>query len=137
MEPTARDAACFEAGIKFGALYHQFAGTPVSPESAQSLERAIEESIENQPFCESVMADILTEELAAEIDRVPASEREGEQGNGSPTEGEEAISPGYTELTGRFMEVEIIVEHEGTEVVTRMEMENGYPLMKIESVRED
>ncbi|WP_458190380.1 dihydroneopterin aldolase family protein [Haladaptatus sp. NG-WS-4] len=113
MDPTTRDAACFEAGIKFGALYHQFAGTPVSPESAPSLERAIEESIENQPFCESVTVDILTEKLEAEIDH------------------------GYTELTGRFMEVEIAVEHEGTEVLTRMAMEDGYPLMKIESVREE
>ncbi len=113
MEPTTRDAACFEAGIKFGALYHQFAGTPVNPESAPSLERAIEESIENQPFCESVTVDILTDELAEEIEH------------------------GYTELTGRFMEVEIVVEHEGCEVVTRMAMEDGYPLMKIESVREE
>jgi dihydroneopterin aldolase len=137
MEPTARDTACFEAGIKFGALYHQFAGTPVSLESAPSLERAIEESIENQPFCESVTVDILTDDLAAAIDHVPASEHEEEQGNGSLAEGEEAISPGYTELTGRFMEVEIVVEHEGTEVVTQMEMEGGYPLMKIESVREE
>ncbi len=43
----------------------------------------------------------------------------------------------YTELTGRYMEVEIVIGHEGTEVVTRMEMEDGYPLMKIESVREE
>jgi hypothetical protein len=110
--PTDRDAACFEAGIKFGALYHQFAGTPVSPDSAPSLESAIEESIENQPFCESVTVDILTEKLEAEIDH------------------------GYTELTGRFMEVEIVVNHEGVEVVTRMEMADGYPLMKVESVNE-
>ncbi len=113
MEPTTRDAACFEAGIKFGALYHQFAGTPVSPDSADSLERAIEESIENQPFCESVEVDILTEKLEDEIEH------------------------GYTELTGRYLEVEIVIDHEGTEVVTRMEMEDGYPLMKIESVREE
>lgn len=113
MEPTTRDAACFEAGIKFGALYHQFAGTPVSPESADSLERAIEESIENQPFCESVEVDILTEKLAKEMEHE------------------------YTELTGKYMEVEIVVNHEGTEVVTRMEMEDGYPLMKIDSVREE
>lgn len=113
MEPTTRDAACFEAGIKFGALYHQFAGTPVSPDSAASLERAIEESIENQPFCESVEVDILTERLAEEIE------------------------DGYTELTGKYMEVEIAVDHEGTEVVTRMAMEDDYPLMKIESVREN
>lgn len=113
MEPTTRDAACFEAGIKFGALYHQFAGTPVSPDSADSLEHAIEESIENQPFCESVEVDILTDKLAEEIDH------------------------GYTELTGKYLEVEIVIDHEGTEVVTRMEMEDGYPLMKIESVRQE
>ena len=112
MEPTDRDAACFEAGVKFGALYHQFAGTPVSPRNAASLETAIEESIENQPFCEDVRVDILTETLAAEIDH------------------------GYTELTGRFMEVEIVVDHEGVEVRTRMEMEDGYPLMRVESVEE-
>ncbi|WP_276299837.1 dihydroneopterin aldolase family protein [Halorussus lipolyticus] len=111
-DPTDRDSACFEAGIKFGALYHQFAGTPVSPDSAPSLETAIEESIENQPFCESVTVDILTEKLEAEIDH------------------------GYTELTGRFMEVEIVVDHEDVEVRTRMEMEDGYPLMKVESVSE-
>ncbi|WP_132058053.1 dihydroneopterin aldolase family protein [Halorussus amylolyticus] len=116
MNPTDRDAACFEAGIKFGALYHQFAGTPVSPESAASLETAIEESIENQPFCEDVRVEILTEKLDAEID--------------------DASAGSYTELTGRFMEVEIAVEHEGVEVHTRMEMEDGYPLMKIESVEE-
>ena len=110
--PTDRDAACFEAGIKFGALYHQFAGTPVSPDSAASLETAMEESIENQPFCEDVTVEILTETLA------------------------DAIDDGYTELTGRFMEVEIVVDHEGVDVVTRMEMEDGYPLMRVESVAE-
>ncbi|MFC7081617.1 dihydroneopterin aldolase family protein [Halorussus caseinilyticus] len=133
-EPTDGELACFEAGIKFGALYHQFAGTPVSPESAPSLETAIEESIENQPFCEDVSVEILTEKLAAEIDHVPASDSEGELGGGSLAEGEEASSGGYTELTGRFLEVEILVEYEGVEVLTRMEMEDGYPLMKVESV---
>jgi hypothetical protein len=135
-DPTDGEAACFEAGIKFGALYHQFAGTPVSPDSAPSLETAIEESIENQPFCDSVSVDILTEKLAAEIDRVPASDSEGESGGGSLAGGEEASSGGYTELTGRFMEVEIVVDRDGVEVVTSMEMEDGYPLMKVESVSE-
>ena len=43
--PTNREIAAFEAGIKLGALYHQFVGSPVSPKTADSLERAIEESI--------------------------------------------------------------------------------------------
>ena len=110
--PTDRESACFEAGIKFGTLYHQFAGTPVSPASAPSLETAMEEAIENQPFCEDVTVEILTERLDAEMEHE------------------------YTELTGRFMEVEIIVERDGVEVVTRMEMEDGYPLMRVESVEE-
>lgn len=109
-EPTDGEETCFEAGIKFGTLYHQFAGTPVSPDSAASLEAAMEEAIENQPFCESVTVDILTDKLAAEMEN------------------------SYTELTGRFMEVEIVVQREDTTVTTRMEMEDGYPLMRVESV---
>jgi hypothetical protein len=111
MDPETSETACFEAGVKFGALYHQFAGTPVSPDTADSLARAMEESIENQPFCESVTVDILTDELA------------------------DAIDHGYTELTGRFMEVEVVVEQDGVEVVARMEMEDGYPLMRVADVR--
>jgi hypothetical protein len=48
---TDAQQACFEAGIKFGSLYQQFAGTPVSPTSTRSLETAMAASIENQPFC--------------------------------------------------------------------------------------
>ena len=135
--PTDGEAACFEAGIKFGALYHQFAGTPVSPDSAASLETAMEESIENQPFCESVTVDILTDALAEEMEHVPASDSEGELGGSSLADGEEASSGEYTELTGRFMEVEIVVEREGESVTSRMEMEDGYPLMRVESVESD
>ena len=115
MDPTDREAACFEAGIKFGSLYHQFAGTPVSPESAASLERAMAEAIENQPFCESVTVDVLAEDIAAELaDR----------------------SADYTELTGRFLEVEMRIEYEGVTARTRMEMEGDYPLMKLVDVDE-
>jgi len=46
-----------------------------------------------------------------------------------------AIDHGYTELTGEFMEVEIVVDYEGTEVVTSMAMEEGYQLMRVEEVR--
>ena len=115
MDPTDAQVACFEAGIKFGSLYHQFAGTPVSPESAATLADAIEESIENQPHCESVTVGVLTDELAAELAGGPAD---------------------YTELTGRFMEVEVVVDYEGREVVAEMAMEDGYPLMEVVSVSE-
>jgi hypothetical protein len=107
-DTTPAEAACFEVGVKFGALYHQFAGAPVSPDSAPSLERAIEESIENQPHCTGVTVDI----LAGHIDD----------------------SHGYDELTGELMEVEVVVEREGVEAVAQMEMEDGYPLMQVVSV---
>ncbi|MCL9812673.1 dihydroneopterin aldolase family protein [Natranaeroarchaeum aerophilus] len=111
MEPTVGERACFEAGIKFGTLYHQFAGTPVRPESAASLERAMEESIENQPHASTVTVDILESAL------------------------DDAIDHGYTELTGEFMEVEIVIEYEDSEVITSMAMEDGYPLMRVDDIR--
>lgn len=108
-EPTQTEIACFEAGIKFGSLYHQFAGTPVSPSSAASLAAAIEESIENQPHCSEVRVELRTDELADAIADGPAT---------------------YTELTGRFLDVEIVVNYDGTQVVAEMAMEDGYPLMR-------
>jgi len=107
---TDAQQACFEAGIKFGSLYHQFAGTPVSPTS--SLETAMAESIENQPFCASVRVEIHDDRVADAIDH----------------------ETDYTELTGSLMDVEMRIEHEGVVVRTRMEMEDGYPLMKLVDV---
>lgn len=109
-EPTAPEEACFEAGIKFGSLYHQFAGTPVSPGSAERLARAMEAAIENQPHCRSVAVDIDEAALAESVDH------------------------GYTELTGTLFEAEIVVDYEGQTVVARMATEDGYPLMRLERV---
>ncbi|MEF8776303.1 MAG: dihydroneopterin aldolase family protein [Haloarculaceae archaeon] len=114
-EPRSAEEACFEAGIKFGSLYHQFAGTPVSPESAPSLARAMEDAIENQPYCESV---------GVEMD-------EGAIADAADDE------HGYTELTGRFMTVEIEVVFEGADVRARMAMADGYPRMRLVGVERD
>jgi hypothetical protein len=111
--PTPAEQACFEAGIKFGSLYHQFAGTPVSPDSADSLAAAMAEAIENQPGCQTVSVDVDTDALAEEIDSGSAS---------------------YTELTGRFLDVEIQIESEGCTVVAELVMDDGYPLMTITSI---
>jgi len=109
--PTDGEEASFEVGIKLGAMFHQFIGTPVSPESAASLETAIEESIENQPHCESVSVSI--DETALESDVGPY---------------------GYTGLAGRHMTVEVVVEQEGRRATASMAMEDGYPLMKLDAV---
>jgi hypothetical protein len=108
-----REAACFEAGIKFGSLYHQFAGTPISPASADSLARAMEAAIENQPACERVRVDVRMDRLRDAIAESAAD---------------------YVEFTGRFADVEIVVDHEGVEVVASMALEDGYPRMRIDSI---
>jgi len=113
--PTDAQTACFEAGIKFGSLYHQFAGTPVSTESADSLARAMEEAIENQPHCESVTVAVDTDRLGTHIEEGPAS---------------------YTELTGEFLDVELEISYEGCDVTARMELEDGYPMMKLTDVNQ-
>lgn len=108
MDPTDREAACFEAGVKFGSLYHQFAGTPVSPESAPSLETAIEKSIENQPGCSAVSVEIHTDDLDT--------------------------THGYTELTGEYMDVTVRIEYADCIVHAEMAMDDGYPLMRVVDV---
>ena len=110
MDPTDREVACFEAGVKFGALYHQFAGTPVSPASAPTLERAMEDAIENQPHCAEVTVDILEDALDT--------------------------THGYDELTGEYMDVRMRIEYEDCTVHTEMRMEDGYPLMRVADVSE-
>ena len=111
MDPTDAQVACFEAGVKFGSLYHQFAGTPVSVKSAASLARAIEAAIENQPHAEHVSVDVDEERIA-----------------------EDATAHGYTEFSGRHATVEVAVDYEGVEVLARMAMVDGYPLMEVVSV---
>jgi len=114
MDPTEAEKACFEAGVKFGSLYHQFAGTPVSPSSTGSLERAMAEAIENQPHCTSVTVDIHDDRVAAAIDH----------------------AEGYTELTGELMTVEMRIDYGNTTVRTSMEMEEGYPRMVVDAVED-
>jgi hypothetical protein len=114
--PTTGEEAAFEAGIKFGSLYHQFAGTPVSPTSAASLAAAMEEAIENQPHCEDVQVAIREDALAAAIDDAGAD---------------------YVELTGSLVDVSMRIEYEAVTVYTSMAMQDGYPLMQVDSVERE
>jgi len=98
------EEACFEAGIKLGALYHQFVGTPVSEESVGSLERAIEEAVESQRYV--VEADV-------EI------------------KGVEHNRFGYDELEGEMLDVEVVVEKDGVVVEAGISEKDGYPMMDI------
>lgn len=99
--------ACFEAGIKLGALYHQFTGTPISETSVKSLETAIEEAVGNQRYVEDV---------GVEIDEV------------------ETNRFGYSELEGEMVDVDLVVEKGDVVVEASMSEENGYPMMRVDEV---
>ena len=107
--------ALFDAGIKLGALYQQFIGTPVSLETAETLEKAIEESSSLQPF---------VEKISVRIDREKLKER---------------INPfGYAELSGEMLSVRLEVRVKNSLVIASLSWDEklGYPLMKVESVHE-
>jgi hypothetical protein len=101
-----REQAVFEAGIKLGALYHQWVGTPISRISAASVEKAIEQAVILQPF---------VEEITVRLDRSLMSENRF----------------GYSELSGMMFDVEIITRVGFTYCRARLSPEKGYPLMKI------
>lgn len=107
--PTDRENACFEAGITLGALYHQFIGTPVSADSVDALERAMEASAAEQIGVENATVDI---------------------------DGVDPNRFGYDELDGEMLSVALQVTVDGVAVTARME-DDGYPLMRIEDVRDD
>jgi len=101
-----RDQAVFEAGIKLGALYHQWVGTPISRKSAASVESAIEQAVILQPF---------VEEITVRLDRNLMTEN----------------MFGYSELTGLMFEVDIVTRVGFTYCRARLAPHDGYPLMQI------
>ena len=116
-EITERDRAVFEVGIKLGALYHQFIGTPLNSETADVLERMIERSVRLQPFVKGV---------SVKIDREKLRERERENGFG------------YCELQGDMLKVQISVVCGNIEVHARLNYKEDmmYPLMQIDKIIE-
>ena len=109
-----RDIAVFEAGIKLGALYHQFIGTPVSTATAEELGTAIEKSVSLQPWVSSV-------EVKIDIEKVRENENEFR----------------YCELRAEMLDVNVVVLYEEVEVHARVRYEEdmGYPLMRVEKVK--
>jgi hypothetical protein len=101
-----RVQAAFEAGIKLGALYHQWVGTPIAPETAPSVAAAIEQAVSLQPFVERIRVRIDTGLM------VPNAF-------------------GYSELAGRMFDVEIETKVGGAVCRARLRLENEYPLMQI------
>jgi hypothetical protein len=101
-----REQAVFEAGIKLGALYHQWVGTPVSQESAESIERAIEKSVILQPY---------VEEITVSLDKTLMKKN----------------MFGYSELSGLMFDVVITTRVGFTYCRARLAPQNGYPFMQV------
>lgn len=107
-----RERAAFEAGIKLGALYHQWVGTPVSRESANSLEHAMENAHIQQPY---------VTEFSVNLDRdmmIPNSF-------------------GYSELAGLMLDVEMTVQVNQASCHASLSREGEYPMMRIEWIDEE
>jgi dihydroneopterin aldolase len=107
-----RERAAFEAGIKLGALYHQWVGTPVSCESANSLELAMENAHIQQPY---------VTEITVRLDR-------------------DAMVPnsfGYCELAGLMLDVEMTIRVNEASCHASLSSEGEYPMMRIESIDEE
>ncbi len=101
-----KERAIFEGGISLGALFHQFVGTPVNKKSKESLEKAIEESIKNQPFVEDVRVNIKN------------------------------VEEKYKSLSGDMLYVELTIKVNKIRVYFKLEYikELDYPLMYIEKI---
>jgi hypothetical protein len=103
---TDKETAIFEAGIKLGALYHQWVGTPISRQSAASVETAIEKAVILQPFVEEITVrlnrDLMTENTF-----------------------------GYSELAGLMFDVEIITRVNFSYCRARLCPSGSYPLMQV------
>jgi len=110
-----RDNALFEAGIKLGALYHQFIGTPVNTETRELLARTIERSVALQPGVASVEVIINREKVRLATNQFK-----------------------YCELSGAMLDVKVVVVYGQAEVHVRLkyEAELEYPLMRVEKVSE-
>lgn len=109
-----RERCLFECGIKLGAVFHQFVGTPVSRKSKKSLEKAIEDAVRNQPFVEDVkikLDDGFLSDIKNEFDYVPL--------NGSMLDVTVAVSFGIARCRCKMKYIK----------------EKDYPLMYVEKLK--
>jgi len=109
MEEKKKMIASFEAGIKLGALFHQFIGAPVSKENVEILEKAMESCMKLQPYVVEAEVIIDREKLKAVSDF------------------------GYTTLSPEMLKARVLVEFEGERVEAVLEWDEKlrYPLMKL------
>ena len=115
---TKRERACFEAGIKLGALYHILSGIPVQNNEnvIKSIETGIESAISCQPFVKSVKINLDRQKIL--------SKKQSEFD--------------YDEISGKIIKAEVFIEYESVNIIAKVEWIDDleYPLMFIESIQE-
>jgi len=115
---SPRERACFETGIKLGALYHILCGIPVSSNEKiiESIERGIEAAISCQPFVKSV-------KLILDRDKIV---------------GTKSSEFDYDEISGKIIRAEVFIKYENIEILAKIDWieEMQYPLMFIEKIQE-
>ena len=104
---TDRERAIFEAGIKLGAIFHQYTGIPVNKDNVNTIKNAIEESTKIQPFVEHINVNI-------NID--------------------DTTSFNYLTLNCKMLDVRLRIKYNDQEINARMRYINelNYPLMYLE-----
>lgn len=116
-EINDRERACFEAGIKLGALYHLLSGMPISsnPKIVEAIEKGIEASISCQPYVKSVSVKLNRENIS----------------------GEKSTEFDYDEISGKIIDAIVMVEYKKIEVKVKVKWieELQYPLMFIENIK--
>lgn len=113
---SLRERACFEAGIKMGALYHILCGIPISSDEKiiSSIENGIEAAISCQPFVKSVKIKLEKNKIV----------------------GNKSTAFDYDEITGKIIRAELIIKYEDVEVLAKIDWieDMQYPLMFIEKI---
>ena len=103
--------ACFEVGIKLGALFHQFIGLPISPKNVELIEKAIESCVKLQPHVVDVKVAIDRKKLENSLSAL-----------------------GYTTLSPEMIYAEVVVDVNGVRVkgVLKWDEKLRYPLMSLD-----
>ena len=113
---TDTERACFETGIKLGALYHILCGIPIqsNENTVNSIEKGIEAAILCQPYVKSVKIKLDREKIKSS----------------------KSHEFDYEEITGNIIRAELIIQYKTIEIVAKITWveEMQYPLMYIEKV---
>ena len=115
---SERERACFEAGIKLGALYHILCGIPIASDEKiiNSVENGIETAISCQPFVQSVKITL-------------------DKGN---IKGNKSTQFDYDEISGKIIHAKLTVKYDTIEILAKIDWieDLQYPLMYIEKINE-